>query len=158
MLEPAYLSRLHSYGLLIYLLLNYSLAGPIHDLVKRASDKAAAEYSSLELKGRSMEERLAFSSKQTEAAQRDAQDWKKRYENIMNDYNRASENSAAQYSTLQKKVTSLEERRTVLGTQLEGAKKEAADWQSKFESFFAARRAEEERLNSEIASLQVFYN
>ena len=105
-----------------------------------------------------MEERLAFSSKQTEAAQRDAQDWKKRYENIMNDYNRASENSAAQYSTLQKKVTSLEERRTVLGTQLEGAKKEAADWQSKFESFFAARRAEEERLNSEIASLQVFYN
>ncbi|XP_024393848.1 uncharacterized protein [Physcomitrium patens] len=131
-----------------------SLTGPVHDLVKRASDKAATEYQNLVLKGRSMGERLAFSAKQTEAAQREAQDWKKRYENIMNDYNRASENAAAQYANVQKKVSSLEERRSNLLTQLEGAKKEALDWHSKYEQFVAAQRAETERLNSEIASLQ----
>uniref|UniRef100_A9TME2 Predicted protein n=1 Tax=Physcomitrium patens TaxID=3218 RepID=A9TME2_PHYPA len=132
-----------------------SLAGPIHDLVKRASDKAATEYQNLVLKGRSMGERLAFSAKQTEAAQRDAQDWKKRYENIMNDYNRASENAAAQYANVQKKVTSLEEKRATLLTQLESAKKEAFDWQSKYEQNLSVQRAETDRLNSEVASLQV---
>lgn len=131
-----------------------SLAGPIHDLVKRASDKAATEYQNLVLKGRSMGERLAFSAKQTEAAQRDAQDWKKRYENIMNDYNRASENAAAQYANVQKKVTSLEEKRATLLTQLESAKKEAFDWQSKYEQNLSVQRAETDRLNSEVASLQ----
>lgn len=134
--------------------LQKSLAGPVHDLVKRASDKAAAEYSSLVLKGRSMGERLAFSAKQTEAAQRDAQDWKKRYENIMNDYNRASENAATQYANVQKKVTSLEEKNSTLSTQLEGAKKEVFDWKSKYEQYLSAQRAETERLNAEIASFQ----
>jgi len=132
-----------------------SLAGPIHDLVKRASDKAAAEHSSLVLKGRSMGERLAFSAKQTEAAQRDAQDWKKRYENIMNDYNRASENAASQYATVQKKVTSLEEKNAALSTQVEGARKEAFDWKSKYEQYLSSQRADLERQNSEVASLQV---
>lgn len=132
-----------------------SLAGPIHDLVKRASDKAASDYSSLELKGRSIEERLAFSAKQTEAAQRDAQDWKKRYENIMTDYNRATESSTAQIAALQKKVSSLEERRLSLTTQVESAKVEAGNWQSKYEQLLSARRIEEERLKSDVASLQV---
>ena len=102
-----------------------------------------------------MGERLAFSAKQTEAAQRDAQDWKKRYENIMNDYNRASENAAAQYANVQKKVTSLEEKRATLLTQLDGAKKEAFDWQAKYEQYLSAQKAETERLNTEVASLQV---
>lgn len=53
-------------GTLSHLFFSCSLAGPIHDLVKRASDKAEAEYSSLVLKGRSMGERLVFSAKQTE--------------------------------------------------------------------------------------------
>jgi hypothetical protein len=123
--------------------------------VKRASDKAASDYSSLELKGRSMEERLAFSAKQTEAAQRDAQDWKKRYENIMSDYNRATESSTAQNAALQKKVSSLEERRLSLTTQVESAKVEAGNWQSKYEQLLSARRIEEERLKSDVASLQV---
>ena len=138
--------------------LQKSLAGPIHDLVKRASDKAAAEYSSLVLKGRSMGERLAFSAKQTEAAQRDAQDWKKRYENIMNDYNRASENAATQYANVQKKVTSLEEKNSTLSNQLESARKETVDWKSKYEQYLSAQRAETERLNAEIASFQVLNN
>lgn len=135
--------------------MNCSFAGPVQDLVKRASDKAAAEYSSLVLKGRSLGERLAFSSKQTEAAQRDAQDWKKRYENIMNDYNRASENAASQYANVQKKVTSLEEKNSTLSAQLEGARKESYDWKSKYEQYHFAQRAETERLNAEIASFQV---
>ena len=132
-----------------------SLAGPIHDLVKRASDRAAAEYSSLEMKGRSMEERLAFTARQTDTAQRDAQEWKKRYEMSMNDYKKSTENATAQYSALQKKVTTLEERRGNLGTQLESAKKQASDWQSKYQQILSERRAEEERLNSEVAGLQV---
>lgn len=144
--------------LFLQLLFNCSLAGPIHDLVKRASDKAAAEYSSLVLKGRSMGERLAFSAKQTEAAQRDAQDWKKRYENIMNDYNRASENASTQYANVQKKVTSLEEKLSTVSIQLDAAKKETFDWKSKYEQYLTAQRAETERLNSELASFQVLNN
>ena len=57
-----------------------------------------------------MGERLPFSAKQTEAAQRDAQDWKKRHETTMNDYNRASENASSQYAFVQKEVTALEEK------------------------------------------------
>lgn len=73
----------------------------------------------------------------------------------MNDYNRASENAAAQYANVQKKVTSLEEKRATLMTQLDGAKREAFEWQSKYEQYLQAQRAETERLNTEVSSLQV---
>ncbi len=132
-----------------------SLAGSLRDLVKRASDRAAAEYSSLEIQGRSMVERLAFAGKQAEAAEWDAQEWKKRYEMSLVDYRKSAENSAAQYAALQWKVTSLEEKSSNLGRKLEGSKKESLDWQSKYEHLLIERQTDQERMGSEYAAIQV---
>lgn len=133
----------------------YSLDGPLQDLVNREHDKAAAEYSSLELKMRSMEEKVSFATKQSEAAQKDAQEWKKRYELSMSDYKKSSESSAAQYATLQSKVTTLEERHSTTTIQMEKSKKEASEWQSKYEHILVEQRNEEERAASELKVLQV---
>jgi chromosome segregation ATPase len=134
--------------------LQKTLAGSLHDLVKRASDRAAAEYSSLEIQGRSMVERLAFAGKQAEAAEWDAQEWKKRYEMSLVDYRKSAENSAAQYAALQWKVTSLEEKSSNLGRKLEGSQKESLDWQSKYEHLLIERRTDQERMGSEYAAIQ----
>ncbi|BBN10139.1 guanylate-binding protein 1/3/4/7 [Marchantia polymorpha subsp. ruderalis] len=135
-------------------LLMKSLNGPLHDLVKRASDKAATEYATLELKFRSSAERITFIEKQTESAQRDAQEWKKRYESSLDTYKASSEKAAAQYAALQSKYSSLEERRASLSSQLEEARKEVADWRSKYDHLLTDRKSEDERLSSEHASLQ----
>ncbi|KAL2611319.1 hypothetical protein R1flu_023011 [Riccia fluitans] len=130
------------------------LNGPLLDLVKRSSDRAAAEYSTLELKFRSSAERITFIEKQTEAAQRDAQEWKKRYESSLDSYKASTEKAASQYAALQSKYSSLEERRASLLLQLEEARKEVADWRSKYNHLLAERRSEDERLGSEHAALQ----
>lgn len=132
-----------------------SLAGPLHDLVKRAGDKAAAEYASLELQLRSMEEKVAFATNQADAARRDSQQWKKQYEVSMSDYQKLSENSATQYANIQKKVTTLEERHTTSVTKYESAKKEGTEWQTKYEKLVAQHRSDEERFKSDFGALQV---
>jgi chromosome segregation ATPase len=131
------------------------LAGSLHELVKRVSDKAAAEYSSLEIQRQSLAERVAFAGKQADAAQRDAQEWKKRYEMSIVDYRKSSENSAAQYAALQRKVTALEEKCSSLGSKFEGAKKESSDWQSKYEHLLSERQTDQERMGSEYVAIQV---
>jgi hypothetical protein len=134
--------------------LQKSLAGSLHDLVKRVSDRAAAEYSSLEIQRQSLAERVAFAGKQADAAQRDAQEWKKRYEMSIVDYRKSSENSAAQYAALQRKVTALEEKCSSLASKFEGAKKESSDWQSKYEHLLSERQTDQERMGSEYAAIQ----
>ncbi|KAL3682521.1 hypothetical protein R1sor_000543 [Riccia sorocarpa] len=135
-------------------LLMKCLNGPLLDLVKRSSDRAAAEYATLELKFRSSAERITFMEKQAEAAQRDAQEWKKRYESSLDNYKASTDKSASQYAALQGKYSSLEERRASLVSQLEEARKEVADWRSKYDHLLSSRRSEDERLSSEHAALQ----
>jgi chromosome segregation ATPase len=134
--------------------LQKSLAGPLHDLVKRAGDKAAAEYASLELQLRSMEEKVASATNQADAARRDSQQWKKQYEVSMSDYQKLSENSATQYANIQKKVTTLEERHTTSVTKYESTKKEATEWQTKYEKLVAQHQSDEERFKSDFGALQ----
>ena len=132
-----------------------SLTGPLQDLVIRASDRLTAQYSSLEIKFSSMEETVYLAQNQAEAAQKDAHEWKKRYELAMADYKKASENSSFQYSALHKKVTTFKERQAVLTTELEETRKEASEWQVKYERLLLERQRDEERLTYQLKSLQV---
>lgn len=132
-----------------------SLAGPLQDLVKRENAKVTSQYSALELKIKSLEEQVAFQQMQVDAAQKDAQEWKKRYEVSINDYKKASDSAAAQHAILQKKVTTLEERSTTTAFKLEAAKKEASGWQSTYQNLLDNQRKEEERIASEMKNLQV---
>lgn len=132
-----------------------SLTGPLQDLVIRARDRLTAQYLSLEIKFSSMEETVYLAQNQAEAAQKDAHEWKKRYELAMADYKKASENSSFQYSALQKKVTTFKERQAVLTTELEETRKEASEWQVKYERLLLERQRDEERLTYQLKSLQV---
>jgi len=102
-----------------------------------------------------MEETVYLAQNQAEAAQKDAHEWKKRYELAMADYKKASENSSFQYSALQKKVTTFKERQAVLTTELEETRKEASEWQVKYERLLLERQRDEERLTYQLKSLQV---
>lgn len=134
-----------------------SLTGPLQDLVNRERATMVAECSALELKLRSMEEKVALAQNQADAAQKDAQEWKKRYEQSIHDYQRSSESAAAQYSTLQRKVTTLEERHATTMTKLEETKREASEWQFKFDHLVTDHKKEEERISSEMKALQVLF-
>lgn len=132
-----------------------SLAGPLQDLVKRENGRILSAHSALELQIKSLEEKIAFAQKQVDAAQKSAQDWKKRYELSISDYKKATDSAAAQHAITQKKVTALEERHTTMASKLEATKKEAAEWQSKYQHVLNEQRKEEERVASEMKVLQV---
>lgn len=102
-----------------------------------------------------MEEKVAFAQKQVDAAQKGSQDWKKRYESSINDYKEASDSAATQHAIIQKKVTTLEERHTTVTSKLEATKKEAAEWQSKYQHLLNEQRKVEERIATEMKILQV---
>jgi chromosome segregation ATPase len=129
--------------------LRNSLAGPLEDLVKREKDTIRAEYSALELQNKSMEEKFAFGHKQVESAQKDAQDWKKRYESSINDAKKSSESAATQHAIMQKRITTLEERHTTITSQMDEIKKEASEWRSKYEQLLNEHRMEHERSAAE---------
>lgn len=132
-----------------------SLSGPLQDLVKRENGKVIAEYSALQLQIKSMEEEVSFTHKQVDAAQKNAQEWKKRYELSINDYKKASESTATQHAILQKKVITLEERHNTVTSKLEAAKKQAAEWQSKYQHLLNERRIDDEGIAAEMKVLQV---
>jgi predicted nucleic acid-binding Zn-ribbon protein len=132
-----------------------SLTGPLQDLVKRENGKIISQCSALELQIKSLEEQVAFAHKQVDAAQKDAQEWKKHYELSINDYKKASDNAATQRAIIQKKVTTREERSATITSKLEATKKEAVEWQSKYQHLFNDHRKEEERIASEMKALQV---
>jgi len=131
------------------------LAGPLQDLVKRENSKIISEYSALELQIKSLDEKVAFAEKQVDAAQKSAEEWKKRYEESINDYKKASDSAATQHAIIQKKVTTLEERHTTITSKLEVTKKEASEWQSKYQHLLNEQRKEEERIAAEMKALQV---
>ncbi|KAG0631284.1 hypothetical protein M758_1G241000 [Ceratodon purpureus] len=138
----------------LVMFLQKSLAGPLQDLVKRENGKILSEKSALELQIKSMEEKVAFAQKQVDTAQKGVQDWKKRYEVSVNDYQKATESAAAQHATLQKKVLTLEERHSTTTSRMEAMKKESVELQSKYQHVLNERRIEEERTAAELKVLQ----
>ncbi|MCO5582076.1 hypothetical protein L7F22_035967 [Adiantum nelumboides] len=134
--------------------LQQSFEGPLSDLVKKWNDQKATDNTSLQLKCRSLEERLLLLGKQLDSAQRDVQDWKRRFETAGTEHKAFAEESESRYSLLQNKYSSLEENAASLSYQLEIVRKEASDWRSKYDHLLSTRKAEEDRLVGENAALQ----
>ncbi|KAI5059872.1 hypothetical protein GOP47_0024292 [Adiantum capillus-veneris] len=134
--------------------LQQSFEGPLSDLVKKWTDQKATDNTSLQLKCRSLEERLLLLGKQLDSAQRDVQDWKRRFETLGIEHKAFAEESDSRYSLLQNKYSNLEENAASLSYQLEIVRKEASDWRSKYDHLLSTRKAEEDRIVGENAALK----
>lgn len=134
--------------------LQQSLEGPLSDLIKKWIDQKTANNSALQLKCRSLEDRLVLLGKQLDSAQRDAQEWRRRFEGLASEHKSASEESDSRYNSLQTKYSALEERSATLSYQLEVSRKEASDWRSKYDQMLSSQRAEEDRIGGEIVALK----
>ncbi|KAJ7539141.1 hypothetical protein O6H91_11G078500 [Diphasiastrum complanatum] len=138
--------------------LQQSLQSSLHDVFKREHDQALSKHTALELKCRSMEDKISLISRQADAAQRDSQEWKRRYETAMADFKSTSEHSSTQNAALQNKISKIEEKCISLSEQLEAAMKEAAEWRSKYDHIAADSRTEKERRGAELMALQSKYS
>lgn len=134
--------------------LQKGMEGPIHDFVKRGGDKAAADFSALALRYRTLEDKLSYTEKQAEGAMKDVQEWKRRYEGAMGDFKSSSENAAALFSELERKYSAAEEKKTHLTKQLEQVQRECVEWRNKYEHATSERRVGDERLTAEVGSLR----
>ncbi|KDP21017.1 hypothetical protein JCGZ_21488 [Jatropha curcas] len=134
--------------------LQQSLEGPIRDLVKRLHDQIGSEKSSLLLKCRSVEEKMALLSKQLEASEKHKSEYMKRYDEAINDKKKLADDYMKRISDLQSNRSSLDERCSSLAKQLESAKQEASDWKRKHSQLLSKQRADEDQINSEISVLR----
>lgn len=134
--------------------LQQSFEGPLSDLVKKWNDQKSTDNSSLQLKCRSLEDRLVLLGKQLDSAQRDVQEWKRRFETSGSEHKSFAEESETRYNVLQNKCSTLEEKSATLSYQLEVVRKEASDWRSKFDSLLSSRKADEDRIVGENAALK----
>lgn len=134
--------------------LQQSFEGPLSDLVKKWNDQKTTDNSSLQLKCRSLEDRLVLLGKQLDSAQRDVQEWKRRFETSGSEHKSFAEESETRYSLLQNKYSILEEKSATLSYQLEVVRKEATEWRNKFDHLLSSRKAEEERIVGENAALR----
>ncbi|GLJ14197.1 hypothetical protein SUGI_0227810 [Cryptomeria japonica] len=137
--------------------LEQSLEGPLFDLTKRLSDQSSTERAGLQLKCRSLEDKLALIGKQLEVSQKHGNDYLKRYEDAISDKKRISDEYATRIANIQSRYSSLEERYTNISEVLESARKEGSDWKKKYEQIMSKQKIEEEQIVAEIASLKSRY-
>lgn len=131
-----------------------SLEGPLPGITKRMNNQATADSTAIQMKCRSLEDKLANAEKQLDGAKRDTDEWKRRYESIVADTRSSEEAAVARHMALQKTHNDLEEKYNVVSHQLEVFRKEASDWRTRFEVGVSERKAGEEQLNVEIGALQ----
>ncbi|XP_024987627.1 guanylate-binding protein 3-like [Cynara cardunculus var. scolymus] len=134
--------------------LRQSLEGPILDLVKKQIDHIVSEKSSLQLKCRSIEDKMELLSKQLEASEKYKSDYLKRYEDAINDKNKLSQDYMSRITNLQKNSSSLDERCSGLSRTLEAAKQESTEWKRKYELSLSKQKALEDQAGSEVANLK----
>lgn len=130
------------------------MEGPIQDLAKRQIDQIGSEKSSLALKCRSIEDKMALLNKQLEASEKYKSEYLKRYEEAINDKKKLSEDYTSRLTNLQSKYSSIEERCSSLSKALESAKQESMEWKRKYEYLLSKQKANEDQINSEIAILK----
>ena len=92
--------------------------------------------------------------KQLDSSQRDVQEWKKRFETLGLEHKSSSEESESRYSLLQNKYSALEESAANLSYELEVTRKETSDWRTKYDHLLSSRKADEERIVGENATLK----
>lgn len=134
--------------------LQQSIEGPLLDIMKTSNCQSDTENTSLQLKCQSLEDRVSNLGKQLDSANRDVQDWKRRYEAIAADSKSSEGAAVARYMALQKTHDVMEEKLTAVCHEIEAARNEASDWRSRYENLMSERHAEEQHAISEMAALQ----
>ncbi|KAI4306435.1 hypothetical protein L6164_029712 [Bauhinia variegata] len=134
--------------------LQQSFEGPILDLTKRLVDQVGSEKSSVMLKCRLIEDKMALINKQLEASENEKSEYVKRYEDAINDKKKLTDEYMARITELQANRRSQDERYSNLSKVLGSAKQESMDWKRKFEQVLSRQKAEEDQASSEIAALR----
>ncbi|MCO5594958.1 hypothetical protein L7F22_048995 [Adiantum nelumboides] len=134
--------------------LQNSLEGPLMGITKRMNQQTATESTAFQMKCRSLAERLANVEKQLEGAQKDTEEWKRRYESVAFEARSSEEAALARFMALQKTYNSLDEKHSTISHQLEVSRKEVSDWRTRYEVAVSERKAGEEQLTVEIGALQ----
>lgn len=130
------------------------MEGPILDLVKKQIDHIVTEKSSLQLKSRSIEDKMELLTKQLEASEQHKSDYLKRYDEAIKDKNKLTQDYMSRISTLQKSSSSLDERCSSLSKTLEVTKHESLEWKRKYEACLSTQKAIKEQTGSEVANLK----
>ena len=131
-----------------------SLEGPILDLAKRLNDKIGSEKSSLVLRCRSIEDKMALLHKQLEASEKDKSEYMKRYDEAINEKKKLADDYMRRINDLQSNRSSLDERCSNLVKTLDTAKQETSNWKRKHDQVLSKQKADEEQAASEIAILK----
>ncbi|CAN0911074.1 Guanylate-binding protein 6, partial [Linum grandiflorum] len=134
--------------------LQQSLEGPIHDLAKRLVDQVSSERTSLTLKCRSIEDKMALLNKQLEASEGNKSEYMRRYNEAINEKKQLADDYMKRISDMQTGHSSLEERYSSLRKALESAKQETSEWKRKHDQATSKQKAVEGQINSEIAVLK----
>ncbi|CAK7350519.1 unnamed protein product [Dovyalis caffra] len=134
--------------------LQQSLEGPILDLAKRLNDKIGSEKSSLMLRCRLMEDKVALLHKQLEASEKDKSEYMKRYDEAINEKKKLADDYMRRMNDIQSNRSSLDERCSNLVKALESAKQETSNWKRKHDQALSKQKADEEQAASEIAILK----
>ncbi|CAN0853206.1 Guanylate-binding protein 6 [Linum grandiflorum] len=136
------------------LFLQQSLEGPIRDLGKRLADQIGSEKTSLMLKCRSIEDKMALLSKQLEASESHKSEYMRRYNEAVNEKKQLAEDYMKRISGIQSGQSSLEERCSSLRKALESAKDETSEWKRKTDLVMSKQKAVEDLNSSEITVLK----
>ncbi|CAL1372839.1 unnamed protein product [Linum trigynum] len=136
------------------LFLQQILAGPIHDLAKRLVDQMGTERTSLMLKCRSIEDKMALLNKQLEASESHKSEYMRRYNEAISEKRQLADDYSKRIADLQSGRSSLEERCSSLRKALESAKEETTEWKRKHDMVLSKQKAIEDQIKSEVAVLK----
>ncbi|XP_024444704.2 uncharacterized protein LOC18106812 isoform X3 [Populus trichocarpa] len=113
--------------------LQQSLQGPILHHAKKLIDEASSDKNVLILKCSSMEDKMQMLHKKLEASEKFKTEYRKSYEDAINDLNKVSECYKSRITDLERKCSSLEERYSSSLEMLDSAKQESLEWRRKYE-------------------------
>jgi len=111
----------------------FSLQGPILHHAKKLIDEASSDKNVLILKCSSMEDKMQMLHKKLEASEKFKTEYRKSYEDAINDLNKVSECYKSRITDLERKCSSLEERYSSSLEMLDSAKQESLEWRRKYE-------------------------
>lgn len=113
--------------------LQQSLQDPILHHAKKLIDEASSDKNVHILKCCSMEDKMQMLHKKLEASEKFKTEYRKSYEDAINDLNKVSECYKSRITDLERKCSSLEERYSSSLEMLDSAKQESLEWRRKYE-------------------------
>ncbi|KAK9092728.1 hypothetical protein Syun_027639 [Stephania yunnanensis] len=134
--------------------LQQSLEGPILDVAKRQFDQLGSEKSSLALKYRSIEDRMNLLTKQLETSEMNNTEYRRRYENAINEKKTLADDYMSRINNLQSKCSSLEERISTSLKERDSARQESLEWKRKYDQISSRSKAVEDKANLELSTLK----